>query len=227
VPGPLRLPRRRPPDATGRWSAAPWHGPPPSLPALADRAAERWFALPPRLRLAAAAVAAVAVLLLAGAGAARSPWGPPVDVLVARTPLTAGAALDAGTVSRVTWPAGLVPHDAVVPGDEAGRSLAVTVVAGTVITGRHLVDDAGVGGGLGPGRAAFPLEAGPMPPLRDGQRVDVVAADVDGRGRVLARDARVVARTSDTLWLDVAREEAAGLAAAAVRGGLRLVVLPP
>lgn len=221
----------RPPGLLARSlrAAPPWHGAPPALPALLDRGAERWFALPPRVRVAIATITVVAVLLLAGAGAARSPWGPPLDVLVATERLPAGASLGAESTQRVAWPAGLVPGDA-VPADDGvgtGESLGVGVVAGSVITRRHLAGDAGVAAGLGVGRAAFPLEAMAFGDLRDGQRVDVVAGDLDGRGRTLARDARVLATTPETVWLDIARDEAAGLAAAAARDAIRVVVLPP
>ena len=111
-------------------------GPPPSLPPVLDRLLERWWTLPPRVR--AAAVLAAAVLVAGGAvgRVARSPYGPPVAVAVVVRDLPVGAPL-AGSVATERRPAGHVPVDAVasVPDD---ATVAMGVVAGTVLTARHL-----------------------------------------------------------------------------------------
>lgn len=209
-----------------RGHARPWHGPPPTLPELVDRASDRWFGLPPRLRAAVIAAGAVGLLLLAGAGAARSPWGPPVEVLVATVDLEAGAPVAPDHVRTERRPAGLVPDDAVRElGEVAAPRAAGTVVAGSILTLRHLAGDP-ITRGLADGRAAYPVDSAALPPLRAGQRLDLVAGDLEGRGRTLARDVRVVAVTDGTVWLDVARDDAPDIAAAALRDGLRVVLLP-
>lgn len=205
----------------------PWHGPTPRLPELAERAAERWYALPPRVRLAAGTSTVLLLLLLTGAGAARSPWGPPVEVMVAATDLPAGARLTAADLDRTTRPAALVPPDALQEAVAVGGQLGGSLLAGDVLTARHLLGDDGIAAGLSDGRAAYPIDATLTGPLPTGQRVDVVAGAIDGRGRVLAHDARVLTVTDGTVWLDVARREAPALAGAAAREGLQLVLLPP
>lgn len=214
------------PDRDRRHRRAGWHGPPPSLPATLDRVADAWYRLTPRLRLAVGLAAATLVLLTAGAGAVRSPWGPPVTVVVTAVDRPPGSLLTAADVATARRPRRLVPSDAVAADEAVGARLAGAVVAGTVLTARHLADDAGPGAGLAPGRAAFPVPAGPLVDVRPGQRVDVVAGDAGGRGRTLAAGARVLTVTAEVVWLDVARDDAPDLAAAAAWDGLRLVLLP-
>jgi Flp pilus assembly protein CpaB len=208
-------------------ASAPWHGPPPSLPEVADRLAERWYGLPPRVRVVLAVAAALVVLFVAGSGVARSPWGRPVDVIVAAADLPAGSPLDAGMIRPERRPEGLVPADALGADAANGARLAGTVVAGTVLTARHLHDGDGVAAHLAPGRAAFPVEAGTVVAVQAGQRVDVVAGDVEGRGRALATDARVLSVGEGVVWLEIDRADAPALAAAATWDGLRIVLLPP
>ncbi|MBW3657621.1 MAG: SAF domain-containing protein [Actinobacteria bacterium] len=218
------VPRLRPSGG----ALLPWHGPPPSLPDLLDRASERWFGLPPRLRSVLLAGVGLLLLLVAGAGAARSPWGPPVAVLVTTLDVQPGQALDPATVRTERRPARLVPDDAVRDAGALGRSrAAATLLAGTVLTTRHLAGEDAVTGTLAEGRAAYPVEAATLPPLRPGQRLDLVAGDLEGRGRTLARDVRVVSITDGTVWLDVARDDAPVIAAAALRDGLQVVLLRP
>ncbi len=169
----------------------------------------------------------VAVLALAGAGAGRSAWGPPVEVPVAAADLPAGAVVDADALRWERRPADLVPADVVTAAEaDAAPVLAATVVAGTVLTRRHLAGDGGLAAGLLAGRAAFPVEVGPLVRVTPGQAVDVVAGDVDGQGRTLARDARVISVVDGVVWLDIGRDDAPALAAAATWDGLRLVLLP-
>lgn len=206
---------------------ARWHGPAPSLPEVGERALERWFGLPPRLRALIAGAAGLLVLLGAGAGAARSPWGPPVAAVVTLVDVPAGATLDPSQLTTEDRPADLVPDDAVSLAEVAGRRVASAVVAGTVLTSRHLAGDGGLAAGLAPGRAAYPAPTDALAEVEPGQRVDVVAGDVEGRGRTLARGARVLAVADGVVWLDVARDDAPGLAAASTWDGLRIVLLPP
>lgn len=211
-----------------RTSGGPWHGPPPRLPELLDRASDRWFGLPPRVRAAVLALGATVVLVLAGAGAARSPWGPPVPVLVAAVDLEAGAPLGPEHVRTARRPARLVPDDALTGLDAvAGARAAGMLVAGTVLTARHVAGGDAVTDALAAGRAAYAVERASLPPLRIGQRLDLVAGDLEGRGRTLARDVRVVGVGDGTVWLDVARDDAPAIAAAALRDGLQVVLLAP
>lgn len=203
---------------------APWlTGPPPALPAALDRMLERWWWLAPRQR---AAVLAVALALVAGgsvAQVARSPYGPPVAVVVAARDLPAGATA-LGATATARRPAGLVPSDAVatVPAD---ATLTLGVVAGTVLTARHL-QPGGPLAGLTAGAAAIAVPLDGIPGLLPGRRVDLVATRADGGGIVLATDARVLSADGDLVWLAVPRAAAPDVAAAAARGLLSAAVLP-
>ena len=198
-------------------------GPPPTLPAVVDGALDRWWALPPRLR--AAAVLA-ALLLVAGGGVARvarSPYGPPVAVLVATRDLTVGAPA-AGAVATERRPADLVPQDAVLV-LPAEATFAIGVVAGTVLTARHL-RPGGPLADLPAGSAAVAVPADAVPGATAGRRVDVIAVRADGGGAVVAPDAWILATEGDRIWLAVPRTAAPDVAAAAARGLLSVALLP-
>ena len=198
-------------------------GPPPTLPAVVDRALDRWWALPPRLR---AAAALAALLLVAGGGVARvarSPYGPPVTVLVAARDLTVGAPAGAA-VAAERRPATLVPPDAVT-GVPAEATLAMGVVAGTVLTARHL-RPGGPLADLPAGSAAVAVPVDAVPGATPVQRVDVIVVRSDGGGAVVAPDARVLATEGDRVWLAVPRAAAPDVAAAAARGLLSVALLP-
>jgi len=206
-----------------RWPGG--SGPPPALPDLLDRALERWWRLPPRVR--AAAVVAV-LLLLAGtavARVARSPWGPPVLVAVATRDLPVGATLG-GAVATARRPASLLPADAAVPGgipDDA--TLAIGVVAGTVLTERHL-RPGGPLADLRPGLAAVGVPVEALPGAAAGRLVDLVVTRTDGGGVVVAADVRVLSVDGELAWLAVPRAAAPDVAAAAGRGLLTAALLP-
>lgn len=203
---------------------APLRGRPFVLPAVLDRVSRAWWQLGPRLRGALVAVAVVALLALAGRGASTSAFGPPVEVVVAGRDLAAGAVLDGAAVARRTWPADLVPDDALT--DAAGGRLRGPVVAGQVLTERHLV--AGLAGLLEPGQAAVAVPLDGLPVVVPGDVVDVVAATPDGRGQRAASGVSVLAVDSGWLWLGVpdaavdlvAASGAAGRLSLGVRSGL-------
>ncbi|MBW3561797.1 MAG: hypothetical protein KY437_04800 [Actinobacteria bacterium] len=197
-------------------------GGPPTLPGALDAVAERWAALPPRVRFAVASAAAVVILLVAGAGAARSPWGPPVDVFVAARDLPAGHLLSSEDLRRVPWPAELAPTRTVPP---EGRTLTVGLPAGTPLGDAHL-GDGGLASLLEQDEAAFPLPGGDVAELRAGQRVDLVAGDPGGAGLRLASEARVLTTAGDIAWIAVQRDEAPALAGAAAWGRVVAVPLP-
>lgn len=197
-------------------------GGPPTLPSTLDAVAERWAALRPRVRFAAASAAAVVILLVAGAGAARSPWGPPVDVLVAARDLPAGHVLSAEDLRRIPWPAELAPARTVSP---EGRTLTVGLLAGAPLGDAHL-GDGGLASLLAQDEAAFPLPVEDLAELRAGQRVDLVAGDPGGAGLRLATEARVLTTAGDIAWVAVQRDEAPALAGATAWGRVVAVPLP-
>ena len=200
-------------------------GPPLALPRALDRLAERWAAAPPRLRLAVGVVTVVVVLAVAGRGAARSPWGPPVPIVLAAADLVPGQVVAAGDLRTAQWPSALVP-----PGrlddtrDAVGQVLAVGAPTGTPLTTRHIAP-AGVAAGLDDGRVAMPVPLPTGTELAPGQQVDVHAG-AQLRGRVVARAATVLAVGDGVVWLAVDRVDAPRVANAAATGALTVVLLP-
>lgn len=222
-----RLPRptspRRP--APGRPGA---HGAPFVLPPVLDRGAERWWALSPRSRAVVLLALAVVALGLVGRGATASPWGPPRPVLVAATDLPAGHALSPGDGRPTSWPAELVPADALDADDLAAAAdhrLAVPVPAGGVLTRGALVR--GVAGLLHDGESAVAVPVDGLPSVAAGDVVDVVASRTDGGGQRVATGARVLALDGTFLWLGVPVDRVDAVAAAGAAGRLTLAVRPP
>lgn len=207
------------PPARRPW---PTTGPPLALPVLLDRLSERWWRLSPRWRAAVVMIGIVAVLAVAGRGAARSPWGPPVPVLVTAVDVPAGApVVDVRTADR---PADLVPPDALTAPPDDARARG-PIPSGTVLTERHVAS--GVAGLVGPGEVAVSLPRDGLPPVEAGQAVDVLATRPDGSGSRVAEAARVLAVDDAWVWLAVRTEQADAVAGAAGTGQLRLAVRPP
>jgi hypothetical protein len=200
-------------------------GPPVRLPGVVDRVAEGWWRLAPRSRSALSGMAVLIVLAAVLLRIALSPYGAPVTVLVTTGDLQAGEIPGPGDVATARWPRGLLP-DAPPVGrtDLAGSRLTMGVAAGTVLTSAHLRDD-GPLAGLGPGAAAVPVPTGLLRGASPGARLDLVGVAGDGTGRTIAREVRVLAVDGDTVWLEVMRERAADVAAAALRGTLSGAVL--
>lgn len=172
--------------------------------------ADGWWRLPARLRVAAVVV----VLALATAGIVRrsgqSPWGRPVEVVVATVDVATGGPV---LGQHRTWPADLVPDDAVAmvaPNAVATRRIR----AGEVVTRSHLARD--LDDLLRPGEVALPL-AQELPDLPDDARVVVLGAGFDGTGRRLATG-RLLARDPGWTWLAVPADDAPDVAAAAATG---------
>jgi hypothetical protein len=203
--------------------ARPLDGAPFVAPAFLDRAAERWWQLPPRVRVLGM-VAAVALTLAAGTvHLTTSPWGAPTTVLVAAHDLSVGQAIGPDDVRRADWPASLVPAGAVL---EPAGSVLAPVPAGSILTDLHL-GDGGIGDSLPPGRAAIGLPAELVSDLPPGATIDLVAPDLDARGVILASRAVVLVDDGTRVWVVVDHPEAADVAAAAATGTITVVVLPP
>jgi len=201
------------------------HGAPYRLPGAADRIAEGWWRLGPRMRLLLGVVTTAMVLTAVLLRVALSPYGPPVPVLVATEDLRVGEVITGAGLTVARWPRELVP-----PGALAQRTLAIGgrmtmgVTAGTALTERHVTGD-GPLTGLSAGTAAVPVPSGALRGAAGGVRLDLVVTLGDGTGRTLARDVRVLVEESGTTWLEVDRALAPDVAAAAARGTLSAAVL--
>lgn len=199
-------------------------GPPVALPTRLDRSVERWWRLPPRTRLV---LTGLLVLVLAIApGIASSRPHPATEVLVAVRQILAGRTVTAGDVALLQRPAEHVPDGALTTLPSGAEALG-TIPAGAVVTS-HDVAIGGIAATLEAGRVAVavPLERLPGG-LREGTRVDLLAANPDGTPDVLAASARVLMVEDTAVWFDVPRDQASRVAAAVTWGNVGVALLPP
>lgn len=188
-----------------------------------------------RRRLLAAVVAALSVLV--GLQAAAPPPPATRTVLTAAHDLAGGTVLGSDDVRRSSLPPESVPAGTLTAAAGAvGRTTTGPVRAGEPLTDVRLVSGSLLDGY--PGLVAAPVrigDAGAVSLLRVGDRVDVVAADPQGRADagVVAAAAPVVAlpRTTETalasgglVVLAVSEDTATALASASVNRYLSVVV---
>jgi Flp pilus assembly protein CpaB len=224
MPPTLRFRTRAPVEGTPV-SSTWFPGPPLRLPGVVDRMAEGWWRLTPRGRTVLGALVVVVTLTAVLLRIALAPYGPPVTVLVMTADRDVGGALGPGDVTSARWPRALVPPAALTSrSDLTGARLALGVPAGTVLTSRHVRDD-GPLAALASGTAAVPVPSGLLRGADGGVRLDLVTVLGDGTGRTIARDVRVLTVDGDTVWLEVTRDRAPDVAAAALRGTLSGAVL--
>jgi Flp pilus assembly protein CpaB len=193
----------------------------------------------PRLRrgLTLAAAALIGLLVqrtVAGADAARAAWGPGTRVAVAARDLAAGEVVEEGDVRIVELPDAALPPDPL--GREAlGRTVRSPVLEGEVLAERRLSEAhaTGVAALLDDGTraVAVPLEPDTAPPLRTGQRVDLVAVVAGAEGEApeavaLVEGAEVLHVGDHAATVAVERRHVPRLAAALAVGAVAVVVAP-
>ncbi len=198
-------------------------GPPIELPAALDRASERWWASPPRIRAGACIGLVVIVALTAAVRMLASPYGPPEQVMVAVSDLNVGDRLSPTDLRPMTWPRDLVPEAAArADALEPGTTVIAPVPAGSIITARH-VAHAGIASLLSDERVAVPIATQLLPQITSGMRLDLIGREHD-RAVTLARNAVVLAVEDDVSWVAVNPQEGASVAAAAAAGTIVPVV---
>jgi Flp pilus assembly protein CpaB len=183
-------------------------------------------------------VAAVALAALTGsvvsrlvdrAAEAAARYGSPIEVVVVRRPVTAGARVGPGDVGRRTMPRSFAPPGALgVP--PVGRIAAVALLRGQVLVEGQLAPSGlSATAALVPsGRRAIAVPTGGLaPPLRRGDVVDVLATFDDGADPptfAVAMQVPVVAVREDavTVAVDVADVERVAFA---VTAGVTTIVL--
>lgn len=202
--------------STPRWRRV-LHGPLPRLPAPLDATMEGWWRLPPRLRLAATLVVVGLVAVGLALHTTTSRWGPATPVVVATAAAEAGQPL---ATTHATWPADLVPPDALAtpPDGVATRH----VRAGEVVTATHVATD--LSDLLGHDEVALNLPSVPDG-LPRGATLDLLGTDFDGTGRRLGRG-RLVAVRQDGAWVVVDRGDAPAVAAALATGQVTVALAP-
>jgi len=176
------------------------------------------------------ALTGVTVSSLVGrASAMASRWGAPEQVAVAARFLPAGAVVASGEIVLRDVPSGLVPEGA-LRRPPVGRTLLAPLAQGEVVTAGR-VAGAGVGGlsALLPDDArALAVPIGPgTPPLRRGDRVDVLATfEGDEPTFAVASGAAVLAVTRDkSVTVAVTADEAPRVAFALAQGAVTLALV--
>jgi Flp pilus assembly protein CpaB len=194
----------------------------------------------PRLRLALATAAAVVLGLAVArvasdAEATRAAWGGTRTVLVATRDLPAGHRIGLGDTEPRRLPRALVPPGALATAP-TGQVVREPVLEGEVLPRRRLgrAGSAGLVALLPAGTraVAVPRDPATVPPVRVGQRVDVVAVVGGGSAGgppalVLARAAPVVSVDEDAIAVAVAPATVPRVAAALAEGAVTLAVVAP
>lgn len=188
--------------------------------------------------LVVAVLVALTAVMISGvlrrARADRAALGPPTSVVVATADLPPGAPLD-GHVAVRSRPAKLVPRGALtaVP---AGRVATAFIGEGEPVTAPRVSGTAAAGpaGLVPPGDRALTVPVGSVaPPVRVGDRVDVLATPVPGAAatadaaRVVVHEALVVATGVDGVTVAVPAEQAPALAEAIARATVTLALTGP
>jgi Flp pilus assembly protein CpaB len=193
-----------------------------------------WFARYPLLSWLPPAAAALAVAWVASsaiddATADVRRLGPMVRVPVAARAVEPGAVLEDGDVAWRRLPRGALPRDE--PTDEpVGGTALVPLAKGEVLLRSKLAPEGVVGpaalvapGSLG---VAVPVPEGERPPLRRGDRVDLLAAGDEGGAAAVAVGGLVVDVTDEVVTVAVGTEEAAAVAYAVARGVVTIALSP-
>ncbi len=184
------------------------------------------------------AVACAALAVLAGLRAVSPAPPATAAAVVAARDLPGGEVLDTADLAVVRLPPGTVPDGAVaVPGSLVGRTTAAPLRRGEPVTDVRVVAPSLVSGY--PGRVAVPIrlgDAATVPLLSVGDRIDVLAADPQGKhAQVVATAVPVVAIpepdarddglvTGGLVVVAAPREDAERLAAAGVSAFLSPVL---
>ncbi|NDL58313.1 Flp pilus assembly protein CpaB [Phytoactinopolyspora mesophila] len=156
-------------------------------------------------RLLAAGLAAAAVALSIHAASPAPPDG--VDVVVAAEDIAGGTTLAAEHLTITSYPSDALPEGRLETGDVLGGVLAGPARAGEPITDRRLIGPSLLEG-WGEDLVAAPVrvaDSGAAALIRSGDRIDLLAAAMDGMG-----SAQVVA--ADVPVLTVATHDGAPLA---------------
>jgi Flp pilus assembly protein CpaB len=161
-------------------------------------------------------------------GAAR--YGRPTAVVVATRAVPAGAVVRVGDVERRTLPLGALP-DGYLTEPPVGRVAVVPLFRGQVVVAGHVARPGanGVAALVPRGwRAVAVPTDGASPPLRTGDRVDVLATfGREGQGpptAVVASGARVLTVRGDTVTIAVPAARAPQVAFAVAAGAVTLAL---
>lgn len=193
-----------------------------------------WFARYPLLSWLPPAAAALTVAWLSsavidGATADVRRLGPMVRVPVAARVVEPGAVLGDDDVRWRRLPRGVLPTGGLSEQPVGGTAL-VALAEGEVLLRSKLAPE-GVGGVaalMPPGSlaVAVPAADGDRPPLRRGDRVDVLAAGDEGGAATVAVGALVVDVADEVVTVAVTSEEAPVVAYAVARGVVTLALAP-
>lgn len=198
---------------------------------LLRRQPRLWWAVMLSVALATGSVVST---LVAQADRTRLAWGTSELVLVAERDLAAGDELRPEDVALVRRPRSMIPASALAELPERATLRAV-VLRGEVVVAERLAPSGltGIAATLPPGTraVAIPTEPGMAPPLKVGDRVDVLVAlpaesAGDGPpGFAVAAGALVVAVNEAAVTVAVSRDNAPRIAVALGQGVVTLALI--
>jgi pilus assembly protein CpaB len=178
--------------------------------------------------VAALAVGWLTTSVIEGATADVRRLGPMVDVPVAARPVEAGVVLAEDDLAWRRVPRGVLPAGDVARSPDGATTL-VPLAEGEVLLVAKLAPDGlrGPAALVPPGSSAVavPAPKDGRPPLRRGDRVDVLAATDEG-GAPVALGAPVVEVAEEVVTVAVSAEEAPAVAFAVARGIVVLALAP-
>jgi Flp pilus assembly protein CpaB len=193
-----------------------------------------WFARYPLLSWLPPAVVALAVAWLTssvvdGATAEVRRLGPMVRAPVAARAVEPGAVLGEDDVRWRRVPRGVLPSGP-LSAEPVGGTALVALAEGEVLLRSKLAPEGvlGVAALVPPGSlaVAVPAGEGDRPPLRRGDRVDVLAAGDEAGVATVAVGALVVDVADEVVTVAVAAAEASAVAYAVARGVVTLALAP-
>lgn len=193
-----------------------------------------WSARYPLLSWVPPAVVALAVAwvtssVVDGATAEVRRLGPMVRAPVAARAVEPGTVLSEDDVRWRRVPRGALPLGP-LSAEPVGGTALVALAEGEVLLRSKLAPDGvvGVAALVPPGSlaVAVPAGEGDRPPLRRGDRVDVLAAGDEGGAAAVAVGAVVVDVAEEVVTVAVAEEEAPAVAYAVARGVVTLALAP-
>ncbi|HEX2039770.1 MAG TPA: SAF domain-containing protein [Acidimicrobiales bacterium] len=193
-----------------------------------------WFARYPLLSWLPPALAAFAVAWLTsatidGATADVRRLGPMVQVPVAARSIEPGRVLEDADVAWRRLPRGALPRGEPAREPVGGTAL-VPLAEGEVLLRPKLAPDGLVGPAAlvppGSSGVAVPVPEGERPPLRAGDRVDLLAAGDEGGAAAVAVGALVVDVAEEVVTVAVDAEDAPAVAYAVARGVVTIALSP-
>lgn len=193
-----------------------------------------WLRRVRRSRLLRPALAAAIVVItgvitadaLSGASEVQRAYGERRSMAIAEQDLEIGHVIEAEDLVERELPVAVVPSDPVA--DPIGRVVLEPIVAGEVVVSRRVSESAGSGpAALVPSsRRAIAIERSPlMPPVRPGDRVELLAVGSGARASIIARRGLVIEAGNESVTVTITEAELPAVARAILEGTVILALI--